>query len=143
VELAKARDHLTNVLDAPPTVAELAAYLGITDDEVIEGLVAANGYTAGSIDLPIGGEEGDESGRTYADTVGVPDPALELMEDFHVLAPMLHKLDEREQTLLRLRFAQEMTQAEIGAELGYSQMHISRMLSRTLTKLRAGMLTDR
>jgi len=69
--------------------------------------------------------------------------AVPYMEDFHVLAPMLHELGEREQTLLRLRFAQEMTQAEIGAELGYSQMHISRILSRTLTKLRAGMLTDR
>ncbi|MEE4546321.1 RNA polymerase sigma factor SigF [Streptomyces sp. V4-01] len=142
VELAKARDHLTTVLDAPPTVAELAACLEITEDEVVEGMVAANGYTAGSIDLPVGGDDGSEAGRTYADTVGGIDPALELFEDFHVLAPLLGKLDERERLLMQLRFGQELTQAEIGAKLGYSQMHVSRLLSRTLAKLRTGMLAE-
>ncbi|WP_037910836.1 SigB/SigF/SigG family RNA polymerase sigma factor [Actinacidiphila yeochonensis] len=143
LELAKARDHLTATLDAPPTVAELAAHLGITEEEAVEGLVAANGYTAGSIDLPADGEDGDGSSRSYADTIGGPDPAMELVEDFRALAPMLERLTERERLILRLRFGQEMTQAEIGAELGYSQMHVSRLLSRTLAKLRAGMLTDR
>jgi RNA polymerase sigma-B factor len=145
VELAKAKDHLTGVLDTPPTVAELAAYLEISEDEVLEGLVAANGYTAGSIDLPVGDDVADsaETGRTYAETIGDVDPAMELMEDLHVLTPMVEKLDARERQLLRMRFGQEMTQAAIGAELGYSQMHVSRLLSRTLAKLRAGMLTDR
>ncbi|WP_333767311.1 SigB/SigF/SigG family RNA polymerase sigma factor [Streptomyces sp. IBSBF 2435] len=142
VELAKARDHLTAVLDAPPTVAELAAYLEITEEDVIEGLVASNGYTAGSIDVPAGGDEGEDAGRSYTDTIGAPDPAMELVEDFHALAPMLGKLDDRERLILQLRFGQEMTQAEIGAELGYSQMHVSRLISRTLAKLRAGMLTE-
>nr|WP_307795123.1 SigB/SigF/SigG family RNA polymerase sigma factor [Actinacidiphila acididurans] len=143
VELAQARDHLTAVLDAPPTVAEIAAYLQIPEDEVIEGLVAANGYTAGSIDLPGGGEEGEDGGRSYADTIGGLDPAMELVEDFRTLAPMLDELDDRERRILQMRFGQELTQAEIGAELGCSQMHVSRLLSRTLTKLRAGMLTDK
>jgi RNA polymerase sigma-B factor len=142
VELAKARDHLTTVLDAPPTVAELAAYLELSEDDVIEGLVASNGYTAGSIDLP-SGEEGEDSGRSYADTFGALDPAMELVEDFQALAPMLGELDDRQRLILQMRFGQEMTQAEIGAELGYSQMHVSRLISRTLTKLRAGMLTDK
>ncbi|WP_333770858.1 SigB/SigF/SigG family RNA polymerase sigma factor [Streptomyces sp. IBSBF 2435] len=144
VELAKARDHLTAVLDAPPTVAELAAYLEITEEDVIEGLVASNGYTAGSIDVPAGddGADATEAGRAYADTIGGLDPAMELVEDFHALAPLLGQLNDRERLLLQMRFGQEMTQAEIGAELGCSQMHVSRLLSRIITKLRAGMLTD-
>ncbi|MFG1811640.1 RNA polymerase sigma factor SigF [Streptomyces sp. NPDC049040] len=145
VELAKARDHLTAVLDAPPTVAELAAYLEITEADVIEGLVASNGYTAGSIDLPATGGDGAdpaEAGRSYADTIGDCDPAMELVEDFHALAPLLERLDDRERLLLQMRFGQEMTQAEIGAELGYSQMHVSRLLGRILAKLRKGMLAD-
>jgi RNA polymerase sigma-B factor len=145
VELAKARDHLTAVLDAPPTVAELAAYLELSEDEVIEGLVASNGYTAGSIDLPAS-DEGDsaaEAGRSYADTLGECDPAMDLMENLQTLAPLLKRLDARERLLLQMRFGQEMTQAEIGTELGYSQMHVSRLLSRIVAKLRAGMLTDR
>ena len=144
VELAKARDHLTALLDAPPTVAELAAYLELTEEEVIEGLVASNGYTAGSIDVPAGADGADgDTGRSYADTIGDCDPAMDLMENLHVLAPLLGRLDARERVLLQMRFGQEMTQAQIGAELGYSQMHVSRLLSRTLAKLRTGMLTDR
>ncbi|MFG1811548.1 RNA polymerase sigma factor SigF [Streptomyces sp. NPDC049040] len=142
VELAKARDHLTAVLDAPPSVAELAAYLEITEADVIEGLVASNGYTAGSIDLPAGGDGSDDAGRSYAETIGAADPAMELIEDFQALAPLLGRLDDRERHILRLRFGQEMTQAAIGEELGCSQMHVSRLISRTLAKLRAGMLTE-
>jgi RNA polymerase sigma-B factor len=141
VELAKARDHLTAVNGAPPAVCELAAYLEISEDEVIEGLIAANGYTADSLDVPAGDGDDDDS-RSYADTLGGEDPAIELLEDFHALAPMLHGLTDRERLLLELRFGQEMTQAQIGAELGYSQMHVSRMLSRLLARLRAGMLTE-
>ncbi|WSR66470.1 SigB/SigF/SigG family RNA polymerase sigma factor [Streptomyces sp. NBC_01198] len=144
VELAKARDHLTAVLDAPPTVAELAAYLELSEEDVIEGLVASNGYTAGSLDLPSGdGEDaGSDTGRSYAETVGAWDPAMELVEDFQSLAPLLGRLDERERTILQLRFGQELTQAEIGEQLGYSQMHVSRLLSRILKKLRTGLLTE-
>ncbi|MFD3457655.1 SigB/SigF/SigG family RNA polymerase sigma factor [Streptomyces sp. NPDC058691] len=141
VELAKARDHLTTVLDAPPSVAEMAAYLEIGEEEVIEGMVAANGYTAGSLDLPAG-DESDEGGRSYADTIGACDPAMEKVEDIRALAPMLDHLEERERVLLQMRFGEEMTQAQIGAELGLSQMHVSRLLSRLLSKLRAGMLTE-
>ncbi len=143
VELAKARDHLTAVLDAPPSVAELAAYLELTEDEVVEGLVASNGYTASSIDLPADGDGGEDTGRSYADVLGGPDPAMELVEDFTTLAPMLDDLDDRERRILRMRFGHEMTQAQIGAELGCSQMHVSRLLSRTLAKLRAGMLAEK
>ncbi|SCD89718.1 RNA polymerase sigma-B factor [Streptomyces sp. DvalAA-14] len=144
VELAKARDHLAAVLDAQPTVAELAAYLELSEEEVIDGLVASNGYTAGSIDLPTGeGEDvGSDTGRSYADTIGACDPAMELVEDFQSLAPLLGRLDDRERLILEMRFGQELTQSQIGERLGFSQMHVSRILSRTLARLRAGLLSD-
>jgi RNA polymerase sigma-B factor len=144
MELAKARDHLSATLDAQPTVAELAAYLELSEEEVIDGLVAANGYTAGSIDLPTNDsdEAGSDGGRSYADTIGACDPAMELVEDFQALAPLLDRLDVRERRILEMRFGQEMTQSQIGEELGYSQMHVSRILSRTLTALRTGMLAE-
>ncbi|WP_225847228.1 RNA polymerase sigma factor SigF [Streptomyces sp. HPF1205] len=144
VELSKAKEELSVVLDRDPTVQELGEHLGMSEEEVLEGLVAANGYTAGSLDTPYsdtdGGAEGE--GRTLAETFGACDPALELVEDFHSLAPLIEKLPERDRRLLRMRFGEEMTQAQIGEELGYSQMHVSRLLSRTIAKLRAGLLAQ-
>ncbi|MGW3334086.1 RNA polymerase sigma factor SigF [Streptomyces rubiginosohelvolus] len=143
VVLARAKEELSSSLDRDPTVAELAAHLRIDEEEVIEGLIAANGYTAGSLDLPTDPDQAPSgSGRTYADISGDLDPGMELVEDLHALAPLLESLDERERTILAMRFGQEMTQAEIGKHLGVSQMHISRILNRTLTKLRTGMLTQ-
>ncbi|MFF3974135.1 SigB/SigF/SigG family RNA polymerase sigma factor [Streptomyces rubiginosohelvolus] len=141
VTLARAQEELSISLDRDPTVAELAAHLKIDEDEVVEGIIAANGYTAGSLDLPTDPDQ-DASGRTFADITGDVDPGMELVENLHALAPLLETLDERERTILAMRFGQEMTQAEIGKHLGLSQVRISRILSRTLTKLRTGMLTQ-
>jgi RNA polymerase sigma-B factor len=144
VELSKAKEELSLRLDRDPTVPELAAHLKIGEDEVIEGLVAANGYTAGSLDTPYSDADSgpDSEGRTLADTFGACDPALELIEDFNSLAPLIEKLPERDRQLLRMRFGEEMTQAQIGEVMGYSQMHVSRLLSRTIAKLRAGLLAQ-
>ncbi|WP_309058750.1 sigma-70 family RNA polymerase sigma factor, partial [Streptomyces sp.] len=92
-----------------------------------------------SLDAAIGGEPDGES--VLADFIGTEDAALELVEDFHALAPMIAELDERERRIVHWRFVEELTQAEIGERLGCSQMHVSRLLSRTLKRLRAGMLT--
>ncbi|MEV6012775.1 RNA polymerase sigma factor SigF [Streptomyces sp. NPDC051976] len=145
VELSKAKEHLALLLDRDPTVAELAAELKLTEEEVIEGLVAANGYTAGSLDTPYNDADSgaDGEGRTLADTFGSCDPALDLVEDFNSLAPLIQKLPERDRRILQMRFGDELTQAQIGEELGYSQMHVSRLLSRTIAKLRAGLLTQK
>ena len=145
VELSKAKEHLSLQLDRDPSVTELAEYLGIGEDEVVEGLVASNGYTAGSLDTPWSDAETgpDSEGRTLADTFGACDPAIELVEDFNSLAPLIEQLSERDRRLLQMRFGEEMTQAQIGEELGYSQMHVSRLLSRMLARLRAGLLTQR
>ncbi|WP_371525609.1 RNA polymerase sigma factor SigF [Streptomyces sp. NBC_01283] len=141
VELAKAKEEISAHLDHDPTVKELAEYLSITEEEVIDGLVASNGYTAGSLEAPTdGGDSAATPTRTLADVMGEPDPAMEAVENLHALAPLLDELDERERRILELRFGQEMTQSQIGAELGVSQMHISRLLTGTLNKLRRGML---
>ncbi|MFB6703356.1 SigB/SigF/SigG family RNA polymerase sigma factor [Streptomyces sp. NPDC056333] len=140
VALAKSKEALSTTLGRTPTVGELADHLDLTEEEVVEGLVAANGYAARSIDASGGNDESSDRGPTYADTMGDVDPALDLFEDLHTLGPLLQELDDRERTIIELRFGQEMTQAEIGRELSLSQMHISRLLTRTLTKLRIGLL---
>ncbi|MFD3579294.1 SigB/SigF/SigG family RNA polymerase sigma factor [Streptomyces sp. NPDC058644] len=139
VELAKSQEALAIQLDRTPTVQELAVDLGLTQAEVIDGLVAANGYVAGSIDSPAGDDEEGE-GRKYADTMGDLDPAMDLFEDLHALGPLLAQLGERERVIIEMRFGQEMTQTEIGRELHLSQMHVSRLLSHTLAMLRTGLL---
>ncbi|MFE6132256.1 SigB/SigF/SigG family RNA polymerase sigma factor [Streptomyces sp. NPDC056437] len=141
-ELAKAKEHLSNELDRDPNVRELAAHLKLSEKEVEEGLVAANAYIADPLDTPApGDDEGPrETGRSHADTAGEPDPAMELFENLHTLAPLLHELDDRERKIIEMRFWQDLTQVRIGEELGISQMHVSRLLSRALTKLRTGLL---
>ncbi|WP_405690263.1 RNA polymerase sigma factor SigF [Streptomyces sp. NBC_01185] len=142
VELAKAKETLSAKLDRDPTVAELAAHLDLPEEEIIEGLVAANGYSAGSLDTPNADSESGSDQRAYADLLGEDDPGMESVENLHALAPLLRQLDDRERKIVRMRFGQEMTQAQIGAELGVSQMHVSRLLSRIVQRLRAGMSVE-
>ncbi|KUF18994.1 MULTISPECIES: RNA polymerase sigma factor SigF [Streptomyces] len=141
VTLARAKETLSATLGHPPTVKDLAAHLELTEDEVVEGLVAANGYVAGSIDTPGNEDDSGDGGMTYAETMGEVDPALDLFENLHALGPAMQQLDERERAIIEMRFGQEMTQAEIGRELKVSQMQVSRLLSRILGKLRAGLLS--
>lgn len=145
VDIAKAKEALATGLDRDPTVQELAEHLGISEEEVTEGIVAANGYTAGSLDMPTDSPEAgrlNATGRTYADAMGGLDPAMETVENLHALTPLLGDLDARERRIIDMRFGQEMTQAQIGAELGISQMHVSRLITRMLRKLREGMLIE-
>ncbi len=139
VELAKATDELSSRLGRAPKVAELALLMGLPEEEVVEAQIASNGYNSTSLDAAInGGDEEDEA--ALADFIGGEDPALELFEDFHTLAPLVVALDERDRLLLHLRFVEELTQAQIGERLGVSQMHVSRLLARSLNRLREGML---
>ncbi|MET9440087.1 RNA polymerase sigma factor SigF [Streptomyces sp. NPDC006610] len=139
VQLARATEELRSRLGRNPTVKELAQLMCLTEEEVNEARVAANGYNSASLDAAIGAEPDGES--VLADFIGAEDAALELVEDFHALAPMIAELDERERRIIHWRFVEELTQAQIGERLGCSQMHVSRLLSRTLKKLREGMLT--
>ncbi|MFI9626088.1 SigB/SigF/SigG family RNA polymerase sigma factor [Streptomyces sp. NPDC052042] len=144
-DIAGATESLAAELDRDPTVRELAERLGLGEDEVGEGIMAANGHTAGSLDMPAKPADAGRRngpGRTFADVLGGPDPAIETVENLHALAPLLGGLDHRERRIVDMRFGQEMTQSQIGAELGVSQMHVSRLLSRILRKLRSGMFVE-
>ncbi|GAA1522983.1 RNA polymerase sigma factor SigF [Streptomyces albidochromogenes] len=139
VELAKAKERLAVDLGREPTVKQLAEHLDLSEEEVIEGIVASNGYMAGSLETPNDGGDSGDGTRSVADVLGEPDPAMETIEDLHTLAPLLDQLDDRERRLIEMRFGQELTQSQIGERLGVSQMQVSRLLSRTIAKLRAGM----
>ncbi|MFJ8200755.1 RNA polymerase sigma factor SigF [Streptomyces sp. NPDC096152] len=139
VELAKATEELSSRLGRKPTTKELAELMNLPEQEVVNAMVASNGYTSSSLDAAVGGSEDGES--VLADFIGAEDTDLELVEDLHSLAPLLAGLEERDRRIIHLRFVEELTQAQIGEQLGISQMHVSRLLQRVLTRLRQGMLT--
>ncbi|MFJ3231975.1 RNA polymerase sigma factor SigF [Streptomyces sp. NPDC086787] len=139
VQLAKATEELHSRLGRLPTVKELSELMSLPEEEVREARLAANGYSSASLDATIGTNVDGES--ALQDFIGNEDQNLELVEDFHTLAPLLAELDERDRRILHMRFVEELTQAQIGEHLGISQMHVSRLLSRTLARLREGMLT--
>ncbi|MEU2913003.1 RNA polymerase sigma factor SigF [Streptomyces massasporeus] len=140
VQLARATEELRSRLGRTPTVKELSELMSLPEDEVREARLASNGYNSTSLDAAIGGSEDGET--ALADFIGADDRALELVEDFHALAPMIAALGERDRQIIHMRLAEELTQAQIGERLGVSQMHVSRLLSRCLARLREGMLTE-
>ncbi|MFF7655447.1 RNA polymerase sigma factor SigF [Streptomyces sp. NPDC007983] len=139
LDLAKAGDELAQRLDRAPTVGELAERLDITTAEVVEGMAASNAYTASSLDAQ---PEEDDSEGALADRIGYEDHGLEGIEYVESLKPLIADLPARDRQILSLRFVANMTQSEIGEELGISQMHVSRLLSRTLRRLRKGLMIE-
>ncbi|GAA2575925.1 hypothetical protein GCM10010435_59990 [Winogradskya consettensis] len=127
-----ANNALAHTLGRSPTVADIAAHLDVTEDEVLEGLEGARAYSATSLSTPIAGSDSTELGET----LGGEDHAFELAELRIALGPALAELDEREQKILSLRFYGNLTQSEIAEQIGVSQMHVSRLLTRALAKLR-------
>jgi len=139
LSLAKATSELAQRNGRSPTVAELATYLGMSEEDVLEGLESANAYSTVSLDTP---KSGDSDALAVADTLGVIDESLEGVEYRESLKPLLDQLPAREKRILLLRFFGNMTQSQIAAELGISQMHVSRLLARTLAQLREGLLVE-
>ena len=139
--LREATDDLAHELGRAPTVNEIAEKLAVSPELVLEAMTAEDHFTITSLDSPVSGDD-DGGGQTIADTVSFTDARFDLFEDMEALRPLLAALPERDQRILHLRFFEEKTQSEIGEELGISQMHVSRLLSRTLAKLRTGMLAD-
>ncbi|WP_093480496.1 MULTISPECIES: RNA polymerase sigma factor SigF [unclassified Streptomyces] len=139
VQLARANEELRSRLGRTPTVKELSELMSLPEDEVVEAQLASNGYKSASLDAAISGSEDGEA--ALADFIGDEDAALGLVEDFHALAPMIAELGERDRRIIHWRFVEELTQAEIGERLGVSQMHVSRLISRLLARLREGMLS--
>ncbi|WP_077799147.1 RNA polymerase sigma factor SigF [Streptomyces sp. JHA26] len=142
VELAKAREELSSRLDREPTVAELATLMNISEKEVVEGQIASNGYNSSSLDAALTGDGAESGESVLADFIGVEEEGLRLVEDFHALAPLMAELSERDRRIIHMRFVEEATQAEIGEQLGCSQMHVSRLIKRIITRLREGMLGE-
>ncbi|WP_030314855.1 RNA polymerase sigma factor SigF [Streptomyces flavochromogenes] len=142
VELAKATDELSSRLGRAPRISELAPAMDLSEDEVVEAQVAANGYHSTSLDARLAGGDSEDEDAALADLIGEEDPALSLFEEFHTLAPLVDALAPRDRLLLHLRFVEELTQSQIGERLGVSQMHVSRLLARNLDRLRDGMVED-
>ncbi|WP_406513323.1 RNA polymerase sigma factor SigF [Streptomyces sp. NBC_00161] len=141
IDAAKAHDALEQDLGREPTDAELAGWLRVSPEELVEGQKAAHAYSARSLDAPVQ-EDGDRSAYADRPSLGEEEPAYDTIECLESLKPMLAELPARERTLLSLRFGHGLTQSEIGERLGLSQMHVSRLLNRTLTALRSGLLED-
>ncbi|MFI1172313.1 SigB/SigF/SigG family RNA polymerase sigma factor [Streptomyces melanogenes] len=138
LRLARALEALGQELGRPPTTAELAAHLGVTEAEVVEGERAANGYMARSLDVP----DDDTGAAGLMRRLGEEEGAFDVVDSLESLKPLIAGLTDRERALLSLRFGEELTQAEIGARVGLSQMHVSRLLAQILERLRAGLLED-
>jgi RNA polymerase sigma-B factor len=134
LELSKTVANLGHDLGRSPTVAEIAETAGITEEQVLEGLEIAQAYNFTSLDAPIDSEDGGST--SFADQLGAEDEHLENLEYRASLAPEMAKLPEREQKIVYLRFFKGLTQSEIADRLGISQMHVSRLLNRTLAQLR-------
>jgi len=131
--ISNATSELSQELGRSPTVPELAERIGVGDEEILEGLESANAYTTLSLDAPEG--PGDRT-SSVAESLGDYDDALATVEDRETIKPLLDLLDERSRRILGLRFFRGMTQSQIATEVGISQMHVSRLLSRALETLR-------
>ncbi|MER7463598.1 RNA polymerase sigma factor SigF [Streptomyces sp. NPDC097981] len=141
IDAAKAHDALEQDLGREPTDAELAGRLRVTPEELVEGQKAAHAYSARSLDAPAQ-EDGDRDAYAEQPSLGEEEAAYDKIECLESLKPVLAGLPARERTLLSLRFGHGLTQSEIGERLGLSQMHVSRLLNRTLTALRSSLLDD-
>lgn len=136
--LTTATAELSQQHGRSPTVHELAERLSISEEEVLEGLESANAYSTLSLDVP----DTDDESPAVADTLGAEDEALEGVEYRESLKPLLEDLPPREKRILLLRFFGNMTQSQIAQEVGISQMHVSRLLARTLAQLREKLLVE-
>ncbi|MFF0743853.1 RNA polymerase sigma factor SigF [Streptomyces sp. NPDC004111] len=138
LSLTSATAELSQQHGRSPTVHELAERLAISEEEVLEGLESANAYSTLSLDVP----DTDDESPAVADTLGAEDVALEGVEYRESLKPLLEDLPPREKRILLLRFFGNMTQSQIAQEVGISQMHVSRLLARTLAQLREKLLVE-
>ena len=138
MQLGTATAELTQSLGRSPTPRELALRLGCSVEEIIEALESNHAYSTLSLDA----SSAEDGSASMLDAIGVPDTNLESVDVRESLKPLLDRLGAREKQILLLRFFKNMTQAQIAAEIGVSQMHVSRLLTRTLERLRASLDID-
>jgi RNA polymerase sigma-B factor len=135
----RAVDELRRGSGTAPRPSEIARYLDLDAAEVIEALESVHRNRLSSLDEPFAGEGGAGENPRFAAALAVRDPDVDLVADRDSLGPLLNALPERERRIVLLRFFGNRTQTEIAGELGISQMHVSRLLARTLTGLREGL----
>jgi len=136
MQISSTSGELTQQLGRSPTPRELAEHIGCTVEEIIEGIESGNAYSTLSLDA----SDSDEDGAaTMLDAIGQEDEGLEHVEIRESIKPLLDRLAPREKKILLLRFFKNMTQSQIAEEIGVSQMHVSRLLNRTLEQLRTSL----
>jgi len=133
--VTKATTELTQKLDRSPTPKEIAKHLGITIDEVAEALESNAAYSTVSLDVT------SDTSTSIGESFGALDEALEGVEYRESLKPLLAQLDDREKRILQMRFFDNLSQSQIATELGISQMHVSRILTKVLSHLREGLIS--
>jgi RNA polymerase sigma-B factor len=136
LRVERAVGDLTRELQRAPTVPELSRHLGITEEAALEALQAAGAYHASSLDVPRGGAGADEGSETLADSIGGDDESYDRAEERATIDQLMRSITPREREVLRLRFEQDMTQAEIGEVIGVSQMQVSRLIRQAVARLR-------
>jgi RNA polymerase sigma-B factor len=134
LRLGKIVSTLSQEVGRSPTIPELANEAQVSEEEVLEALEAGQAYRFASLDAP---SPGDDDGDSMSSHLGAEDAGMIDAEHRVALSPLLAQLPQREQTILHLRFFEGMTQSEIASRLGISQMHVSRLLARSLAQLRA------
>ena len=139
MQIGAATAELTQSLGRSPTPRELAEDIGCSVEEIVEGIESSNAYSTLSLDAT---DDSDDGSPSMLDAIGVDDEALEHVEIRESIKPLLDRLDPREKKILLLRFFRNMTQSQIAEEIGVSQMHVSRLLSRTLQHLRTSLETE-
>jgi RNA polymerase sigma-B factor len=132
--ITRATTELTQTLGRAPTAGQLAEALDMRREDIVDSMLAAEAYRVHSIDAPV--SSGDSAPRMVSDTVGEVDFEFDRITDQETVRPLLAALPERERTVLYLRFFESMTQSQIAERIGVSQMHVSRILEKTLRELR-------
>src|SRR4051812_15704244 len=140
VQLSRLVEQLTVQLSRSPTIPELAKAAGVEEEEVLEALESGRAYT--SLSLSVGGGGGDDDDLDPLESLGTEEHQYEVSEDRAVLAPGFRVLDERERKILQLRFFEGLTQSQIAQQVGISQMHVSRLIRRSLEKIRETIAED-
>jgi RNA polymerase sigma-B factor len=138
LQVNRARVELSQTMAGSPTNADLARHLGVSEEDVAEAIEVGRLYNPVSLSAPAG----PDSDLGIADPLGDDDPGMEAVDNRESVKPLLASLPERERRILTMRFFGDMTQSQIAAELGISQMHVSRLLTQTLASLRTALLAD-
>ena len=136
VQLNRGRSELSQTLGRAPTATELAEHLAMDRQEIVDGLIASSAYATQSTDVPVRADDGQ---RALSERLGTVDVNIERVLDVETVRPLLAALPERERTVLVLRFFENMTQSQIAEQIGVSQMHVSRILTKAIAGIRQRM----